>query len=170
MRRWHKLLAQTLRDLSFAPAGRTRSVYILGMHRSGTSALTGVLADHGLHLVDAVERDHVNASASNPAGNLEDRRVRDVNEGLLTANGGSWDRPAPIRRIPYLLRARAAQIKRQMTQLPRPSGLKDPRTVLCWELWRDADADLVGTFRHPANVVASLIKPSKPWGRTSVTY
>jgi hypothetical protein len=56
MRRWHKLLAQTLRDLSFAPAGRTRSVYILGMHRSGTSALTGVLADHGLHLVDAVGR------------------------------------------------------------------------------------------------------------------
>jgi hypothetical protein len=75
MRRWHKLLAQTLRNLSFAPAGRTRSVYILGMHRSGTSALTGVLADHGLHLVDAVERDHVDASASNPAGNLEDRRV-----------------------------------------------------------------------------------------------
>jgi hypothetical protein len=158
MRHARQLLARAFRDLSLASAGSTRGVLILGMHRSGTSALTGMLADHGLMLVGTVIRGQLDAGASNPRGNLEDRLVRDVNEGLLVSNGGSWDRPAPIRRIPWLLRVRAAQIKRQLTRMPRRWGMKEPRTLVCWELWRDADADRVGTFRHPANVVASLCK------------
>lgn len=164
MRRGRKLLRQALRDLSLAPAGSTRGVFILGMHRSGTSALTGMLADHGLELLDGADRGQLGGHPSNPRGNLEDRRVRDVNEGLLSANGGSWDRPAPIRRIPWLLRVRVAQIKSQLTRMPSTWVIKDPRSLVCWELWQDADADRIGTIRHPANVVESLQKrhPERP--------
>lgn len=164
MRRARKLLRQTLRDLSLAPAGSTRGVFILGMHRSGTSALTGMLADHGLELLDGADRGQLGAHPSNPRGNLEDRRVRDVNEGLLSANGGSWDRPTTIRRIPWLLRVRAAQIESQLTRMPSTWVIKDPRSLLCWMLWQDVDADRIGTIRHPANVVESLHKrhPERP--------
>lgn len=176
MSRARRMLVQALRDLSLAPDGTTRGVLILGMHRSGTSALTGMLADHGLTLVDGAAVGPVDRDASNPRGNLEDRRIRDVNEALLIANGGTWHHPAAIVRIPWLLRFRAAQIKRQLTRMSSPWGLKDPRTLLCWELWRDVDAERVGTFRHPANVVESLSKrhpgrfPPETWEQCWYLY
>ncbi len=176
MSRVRRLLVQALRDVSFVPRGTTRGVFILGMHRSGTSALTGMLADHGLTLVDGAESNPLDVSAANPRGNLEDRRFRDVNEGLLIANGGSWDRPQPIRRIPWIFRVRARQIENQLTQMPARWGMKDPRTLLCWELWRDADADRVGTIRHPANVIESLRKrhperhSTEVWEQTWCVY
>ena len=176
MSRVRRLLVQTLRDVSLAPAGATRGVFILGMHRSGTSALTGVLADQGLALLDGAIREPLDVAAPNPRGNLEDRCVRDVNEGLLNANGGTWDRPLPILQLPWLFRVRARQIVRRLMRMPSRWGLKDPRTILCWELWRDAEADRVGTFRHPANVVDSLSKrhparhPPEVWEQTWCVY
>lgn len=176
MSRVRRLLVQTLRDVSLAPAGATRGVFILGMHRSGTSALTGMLADQGLALLDGASREPLDVAAPNPRGNLEDRCVRDVNEGLLNANGGTWDRPMPILQLPWLFRVRARQIVRRLMRMPSRWGLKDPRTILCWELWRDAEADRVGTFRHPANVVDSLLKrhparhPPEVWEQTWCVY
>lgn len=176
MRRGRKLFRQAIRELSLAPAGSTRGVFILGMHRSGTSALTGMLADHGLELLDGADRGQFGGHPSNPRGNLEDRRVRDVNDGLLSANGGSWDRPTPIRRIPWLLRVRAAQLKSQLTRRPSSWVIKDPRSLVCWDLWRDANADRIGTIRHPANVVESLRRrhPERPrpemWEQTWYVY
>jgi hypothetical protein len=158
MRREHRLVRQAILEFSLAPAGPTRGVFVLGMHRSGTSALTGMLAEFGLELSGGADPGRSRAHASNPRGDLEDRRVNDVNEGLLSANGGSWDVPAPIRRIPWLLRVRASQLIGQLTRMPSPWVIKDPRSLLCWDLWRGAQADRIGTIRHPANVVESLRK------------
>ncbi len=151
-------MQQALRDASLASGGDTRGVFVLGMHRSGTSALTGMLSDYGLDLGRVASRSVADPGAANPRGNQEDRLVRDVNEGLLDANGGSWHEPPRIVRVPWLLRIRVHQLERQLSRAPRRWGIKDPRTLLCRVLWDEFDADLVGTFRHPTNVVESLMR------------
>jgi hypothetical protein len=151
-------LRHALRDASRAAGGSTRGVFVLGMHRSGTSALTGMLAGYGLDLGPVASSSVADPAAANPRGNQEDREVRDVNEGLLDANGGSWHEPPRVRRIPWLLRTRVRQLERRLSRAPRRWGIKDPRTLLCDVLWQGIDADRVGTFRHPANVVASLVR------------
>jgi hypothetical protein len=140
-----------LRDLSLEKPGETAGVLILGMHRSGTSCLAGMLANFGLWMGDVSTSD-----GGNEKGNQESRLIRDVNEALLNANGGAWDRPVEVARVPWLLRARAGQLKTQLSRSPATWGMKDPRTLLCLPLWSDIETYYVGTFRHPDAVIASL--------------
>jgi hypothetical protein len=149
--RRRRIFLNLLRDLSFERRGETAGVLILGMHRSGTSCLTGMLADFGLSLGDVSTSD-----GANERGNQESRLIRDVNESLLNVNGGAWDRPVEIKHVPWLHRARANQLKAQLSRSGVMWGIKDPRTLLCIALWSDIDAYYVGTFRHPAAVIASL--------------
>ena len=66
----------------------SRSIIVLGMHRSGTSALTGVLsylgADPGPSLIPGIE-------GINPKGFWEHSEIVKVHNNLLTALGSSWD-------------------------------------------------------------------------------
>jgi len=62
-------------------------VLVLGMHRSGTSALTGVLNKLGCDLPT-----HLMAgSKGNEKGFFESTAIRDFNDELLSAGGSSWD-------------------------------------------------------------------------------
>ena len=130
--------------------------FVLGMHRSGTSCLTGSLQQRGLHLGTVYEsRPH------NRKGNRENQRVMDLNDAVLQASGGRWDRP------PETLRwddAHASQRDAILATLQAGAdggqwGFKDPRTLLTLPFWMQGlpgGARFVGTFRHPASVVRSL--------------
>ncbi len=71
-------------------------LYIVGMHRSGTSAITEALASLPFELPPAEAL--VGANSSNPRGHWEVEALIDFNERLLERLGGSWLAP-PTRMV-----------------------------------------------------------------------
>ena len=127
-------------------------VIVLGMHRSGTSALTGSLEEAGLALGPVIE-----SAADNAKGSRESRRLMTLHEDILVRNGGAWNRPvnnaswSPVHR-----ELRDSVI--ESFQGVASWGFKDPRTLLVLNGWLTAlpAARLVGIFRHPLAVAQSL--------------
>src|SRR5262245_7489893 len=66
-----------------------RALLVLGMHRSGTSALTRVLNLYGAHLPD----DLLPANYGNEAGYWESSAIVRFNDGILARLGSRWDTP-----------------------------------------------------------------------------
>ncbi len=129
-----------------------RVVAVLGMHRSGTSALTGSLEQHGLFLGDVST-----SNRNNLKGNRESLAVRRLNEAVLKSSGGAWHTP------PAVVTWRAEHNERAARLLAEHAartvwGFKDPRTLLTLGGWVALVPDLerVGVFRHPMRVARSL--------------
>lgn len=144
-----------------------RPVFVLGMHRSGTSSLTGSLEAAGLSLGETVHW-----AEDNRKGNRENPIAMEINTDVLAAHGGNWKRPParpralggqdvdrPHDGLPW---PRAQRNARDvfLTGCPdgRPWGIKDPRLLLTLEGWQAVlpQMRLVGTFRHPEAVAQSL--------------
>jgi hypothetical protein len=131
---------------------QAKVVCILGMHRSGTSCLAGSLEERGLFLGDVI-----NFATFNRRGNKESPEIMQINNDLLTLNGGSWDNPPEEMRWNDELRTR--RDKHIASLDGRPIwGFKDPRTVFTLPFWQEALPDMhyVATFRHPFAVARSL--------------
>ena len=130
-------------------------ILILGMHRSGTSCLAGSLQQRGLFLGEVYE-----SRPYNRKGNRENQRIMDLNDAVLAASGGAWDRPPGTLHWNAAAAAERDAIVATMASGAEgaPWGFKDPRTLLTLSFWRErlGDARFVGTFRHPARVAASL--------------
>ena len=136
-----------------------RVIAVLGMHRSGTSALAGSLQGHGLILgaFNTVNKYNVR-------GNRENRSVVGLNEEILSHNGGSWR--APPRAVQWSAEHvdRAREILAEYAGRPL-WGFKDPRTLITVEGWLRLvpDLEFVGIFRHPGRVARSLAsRPNLP--------
>jgi hypothetical protein len=140
-------------DVEVAAAVRpVRVIGVLGMHRSGTSCLTGSLEQQGLSLGE------VNTAAPfNRRGNRERFDVMNLQGDILEANGGSWYSPPPVVEWSPGHFERAQEILAQHAGEP-VWGFKDPRTLLTLEGWLRLVPDLqpVGIFRHPLRVAQSL--------------
>ena len=68
-------------------------VAVLGMHRSGTSAIAGMLADHGVELGPVSQQNRFN-----PRGNREIRELNRLHDRILERSGGAWwDPPSRTR-------------------------------------------------------------------------
>jgi hypothetical protein len=126
-------------------------VMILGMHRSGTSSLAGMLRSCGLYLGEDVDERNTH----NVRGNQENRVVRRINKRLLEANGGSWYEPVEIETVPLGLRRKIRRFK-TATGARGTWGIKDPRMLFCLPAWREPRSRTVGIFRHPLAVARSL--------------
>lgn len=129
-------------------------IIVLGMHRSGTSLLTGCLEAAGLHLGDV---NH--AAPFNKRGNKENEKIRDVHASILARHGLDWKHP-PESALHWTAdeRARMLELLSPYREAGRPWGFKDPRAVWLLEGWLDLfpDASLIGVFRHPLLVAQSL--------------
>jgi hypothetical protein len=142
-------------------ATQKRPLLILGMHRSGTSCLAGCLEEAGLFLGE-VNR----AAQANRKGNRENLAVMAFNDRVLARVGAAWDRP-PAGAVDFT-QQEVAQLRDLIATYPTGAvwGLKDPRLLLLFEAWdREIGPRLVGTFRHPAEVAASLMVRAEAWGR-----
>lgn len=136
-------------------------VIILGMHRSGTSSLAGSLQSAGLLLGD------VNTQAPfNAKGNREYLRIMHLHDRVLANSGHAWNSPpsAAAQWTAADFAERDAIV--EGLAAPGPWGFKDPRTLFTLEGWlqRFPEAQLVGTFRHPSRVAASLAARPAPLG------
>lgn len=130
-----------------------RVITVLGMHRSGTSALTGSLEAAGLPLGDV----RTEGGKSNVKGHREPGELISLHEDVLITSGGAWHLPPPS------VTWTTSQRKRRDDFIAAHSGLplwgwKEPRTLLVIDAWLEAIPTLamVGTFRHPAVVARSL--------------
>ncbi len=131
-----------------------RVVAILGMHRSGTSCLTGSLQASGLFLGDC----HT-WNKHNEKGNRENQKFVDLHDAILAENGGAWD--SPPGHVAWkdehrawamnLLRAHAGEAN---------FGFKDPRALLVIDGWKALypKIEFIGIYRHPNAVAKSLEK------------
>lgn len=129
-----------------------RVIIILGMHRSGTSALAGSLEEAGLFLGN-VNRD----APHNKKGNCESPTLMAMQEDLLISSGGGWDNPPD--NVNWLKKhrdIRDAFIKTY--QFQKIWGFKDPRTLYTLKGWLEVlpFAEFVGIFRDPLSVAQSL--------------
>ena len=137
------------------PDGRrkvSRTIIILGMHRSGTSALTGALEQCGLYLGD-VQRNR----GDNPKGWCEPRAVNSLQEDLFRVHGGRW--VAPPEQVVWTPKHKASRDRFISSFEGQPIwGFKDPRTLFTLDGWLEAlpDAELVGIYRRPNLVAESL--------------
>jgi len=134
-------------------AARARAIVVLGMHRSGTSALTGSLAEAGAYLGNVLGQ----SIAHNRKGLQEPASVLYMQENLLQANGGSWDNPP--RTVEWnKLHSAVRDLFLESREGFEPWAFKDPRTLLTLEGWLDVRPDLalVGIFRDPLAVAHSL--------------
>ncbi|HAI59844.1 MAG TPA: hypothetical protein DCM32_08205, partial [Xanthomonadaceae bacterium] len=141
-------------------------IVVLGMHRSGTSAMTGALCAMGFSLGGPA----LPAAEDNPLGYFENAAAVDINEALLLALGRGWDdlRPLPDdwERSDAAGEARR-RIGAWLDGLDAPDGrlvLKDPRLCLVFPLWREVlvsrgiEVRVILAHRALPEIVASLVK------------
>lgn len=128
-------------------------IAVIGMHRSGTSCLTGLLEDAGVVLGDVQLHNPFNQK-----GNRESLAVMRLHERVLSDNGCTWDDPPPGDCT--WSKARRVELDSILSGYPeeRVWAMKDPRSCFTLSAWQEARPGLrlVGTFRHPAAVAASL--------------
>lgn len=127
------------------------ALLVLGMHRSGTSALAGMLLAAGARVPGPAIRNWDNALGHHEALDL----VR-LNEAVLAGSGGHW-----LQEPSSLTWTSAQAAAREDLLRPvdgRPALLKDPRSLLTSVFWRErADAlRPIGIIRHPLAVARSL--------------
>ena len=146
---------------------RQKLVVVLGMHRSGTSALTRGLQVFSVSLGDRLMPP---LPFSNAKGFWEDLDICAFNDELLASIGRSWQNISPVtpdqvdvwRRDG--LAARAADLLRTKMAGHDCYGIKDPRLPLLLPFWagvfRDLDLDVryLLAARHPASVALSLAR------------
>lgn len=138
-----------------------RGVVVLGMHRSGTSALSRVMNLLG---ADIGPEDDLLTEHDNPAGHWENKALVRCNDRILASFGRSWDFP-PWFHSGWEHSPQASALLPAMEETfekvfaAEPWVWKDPRTCLTFPLWRRVlgpDLVVVLVLRHPADVVASL--------------
>ncbi|NCZ63572.1 MAG: sulfotransferase family protein, partial [Cellvibrionales bacterium] len=95
---------------------------VLGMHRSGTSCLTGSLQDAGVEL-----GDFHSWNPHNLKGNRENQKIVDINDAVLSANNAAWDQPRHDITWPTELTTAAQKLIASYRDI-RIFGFKDPRT------------------------------------------
>jgi len=133
------------------------SLFILGMHRAGTSALARVLSLRGARLPRRV----LPANAGNTSGYWEPEAVVALDERILASFDLAWDDPSAPLRLPAEPQAYAAFVDEAREILRADFGdaplsvVKDPRCTLLQPFWREV---LAAEGVRPAWIVMM-----RPW-------
>ena len=140
-------------------------VCLTGMHRSGTSLVSRMVNLLGADL--GPDDDLMPAKPDNPRGFWENRTISALNDDILAALGGRWDR-APVledgwEQSPRLdeLRERAREVMATLTGRSDAGSVfawKDPRNSLLLPFWATVASidSTILTVRNPGQVAASL--------------
>lgn len=144
-------------------------VIIIGMHRSGTSAITRILEQLGIFVGHDLDENH------------ESQFFQGLNKWLLSQSSGAWDNPGAIshllgdgesvelvlaylreivcspRRRKYV-GLRKYLLRSDKDTLSRPWGWKDPRSTFTLPIWLQLypNAKIIYVERHGIDVAVSL--------------
>ena len=141
-----------------------RCLVVLGMHRSGTSALTGTLEKLGAWVGETIP-----ASEENPKGYFENRYVGAHNEKILLSINSKWDdlfyeiKTLTSRDLETFTAEAVAILEAQFANRAL-FAIKDPRLCLIFPIWENAlnrlsiQISVIIPFRNPFEVAASLAK------------
>jgi len=143
-----------------------RLLFVLGMHRSGTSALSGLLCHQGF----TPPASPISADANNPTGYWEPPEICEVHNQLLEHLQSSWDDlmlPAELwapQEIDRHLQQLEVALKRDfpLLQSSQIALVKDPRQCRLQPLWNalihkhQLKASALLVARHPLAVARSL--------------
>ncbi len=142
------------------------AILVLGSHRSGTSATTGVLyrlgVDLGVNLMPAMKE--------NPKGFYEHFGIAPIHNEIIALLDSDWSDPCSLpqdwdrdpRIAPF--RERIIQVVREEFTGKPLWGLKDPRVCRLLPLWHQVLAEVGATgkaifvMRPPIEVALSLLK------------
>lgn len=135
-----------------------RCIVILGMHRSGTSCLAGILEGAGVYLGNVMTKNR-----NNLKGTRENPKIMKLHDALFEYNGGSWDKPPQEVIWPCDLEKYRKFLFCHEYGDSELCGFKDPRTLFTLDGWLNTlpSVTLVATFRHPVSVTNSLVKRDK---------
>lgn len=139
-------------------------IVVLGMHRSGTSAVTRGLKVMGVELGNQL----MLPTQFNPKGYWEDKDICQLNVDMLTAIGSDWfhvtslgkDDVEVLCKKGYFLRA--VELLRQKVGSESVFGFKDPRVAKLLPFWKKVFKHCgfyvyyVFVVRHPLSVAHSL--------------
>jgi hypothetical protein len=144
-------------------------VLVVGVGRSGTSLLSGILGQLGFH----IPQPEVKADDTNPRGFGEPQWVVDFHQRILREQRVMVNDSRPVAWEQMAAAAAAAQgelrewLAGQLGQADE-IVVKDPRTVWFFDAWTGVADELgartsfVTMLRHPAEVVASARKSYGP--------
>tara|TARA_Y100000780_G_C13684453_1_gene417246 strand:+ start:1330 stop:2295 length:966 start_codon:yes stop_codon:yes gene_type:complete len=147
----------------------SKAVIILGMHRSGTSAMSGLLSQIGFFMGSKLFKAQ---QGVNERGFFENSAVVSINERLFDLLHSSWDDPLfslkqslPLESNEYkALHTEAVALISKEYKAQPCWGMKDPRVSVLIEFWRSVFAqagvqpNYIVMLRHPAEVHMSLAK------------
>lgn len=149
-----------------AKAAKRTCIMVLGMHRSGTSALTRAINLLGAEL----PKNMLGANPTNPAGHWEPLRLIELHEQMLAEAGSCWDdwrsfdqADLGAQRLRFYKAEIARLIDEEYGNAPL-FVLKEPRISRFVPLYAEVlkrmriDVRYVLTERNPLAVVASLEK------------
>jgi hypothetical protein len=163
---FEEMASQRQKQSKPVPTNERKAVVVLGMHRSGTSALCGALdligVDFGQHLMPATD--------ANEKGHWEHEEIVRAHDSLLSSLGSWWDDDEPLpsdwveREITREVRSLLLGIlERDFAQISL-FGVKDPRMCRLMPLWFPifqtlrVEPHFVLVVRHPWEVAESLAK------------
>ncbi|MGD0815397.1 MAG: sulfotransferase [Verrucomicrobiota bacterium] len=164
-----KLLEQIFKSGTMPPPPLLRPdpVFIIGMHRSGTSALGGALEPLGLTVGKTVMPP--NSDRGNPRGYYENLALTELHDRFLACIKSIWWDHKPVRKLRFLGPS-ARRFRKELVQLlidefgqGRPL-IKDPRMCRLMPLWIPVikkyfpQARFILPIRHPVEVAHSLLK------------
>jgi GT2 family glycosyltransferase len=165
-RNWHELEKSNRRSTVSSQAVPRKAIVILGMHRSGTSALCGALGVLGVNFGQRL----VPATKDNEKGHWEHPEIVALHDELLHSLGSRWDNDRPLpadwveRDITRDIRSLLIGILERDFAHASLFGLKDPRMCRLMPLWFPIfqtlriEPHFVLMVRHPWEVAESLAK------------
>lgn len=142
---------------------KTNSVIIIGPHKSGTSAVAGVVHRLGVSMGNNLEP----ANESNPLGHFEDQDFINLNNDLLKRAGGAWHTPPSSLTIEQNADPILNDIREMLEVKARQGGhiwgWKDPRTCLTLGVYVKLMQSpyIIVVDRDPKDTAASLYKRDK---------
>lgn len=135
------------------------TVVVLGMHRSGTSLIAGILEKLGVNMGER----QVGVHWSNPLGHYENIDFVKMDDKILEKAGGTWDNPPDVSKILEL--SSDKELMQEIENVVKKNedviwGWKVPTTSLTIELYLPflTNPHFIICYRDPEAIAKSLKK------------
>ena len=147
-----------------------KSVVVLGLARSGTSVVTGILRTLGVNMGSSVP------DKANPYGSFEDRDFAELHKKIFDLAGKKtyWNPPSPETLL--ALQEQCDSLIREVIakkNLAGPLwGWKHPRTILTLDLFLPylENPHLIAIFRNPLGIAKSSVEHTKNYVSDKVDF